>query len=109
MAIAVHSSAVLDPKAALMDYGEDVLETRLRGFEVVVLPEPGAPNGGESGRTELRKRLAPMTQGKRPLWLGTTVALSDPEMIPAEISATLTAMSEQPAMPLVLMDEAAVP
>jgi hypothetical protein len=109
MAIAVHSSAVLDPKAALMDYGEDVLETRLRGFEVVVLPEPGAPNGAESGRTELRKRLAPMTQGKRPLWLGTTLALSDPEMIPAAFSATLTSMSEQPAMPLVLMDEAAVP
>jgi tetratricopeptide (TPR) repeat protein len=109
VAVTVHASAVLDPKAALMDYGEDVLESRLRGFEVVVLPESGASNGAESGRTDLIKRLIPMMQGERPLWLGTSLTLSDPEMIPAAITATLTAMSEQPAIPLVLMNEAIVP
>jgi Hypothetical glycosyl hydrolase family 13 len=109
MAITVHANAVLDPKAALMDYGEDVLESRLRGFEVVVLPESGTANGAESGPTELRRRLASMTQGERPLWLGTTLTLSDPELMPAAINATLTALSDQPAVALVLMNEAAVP
>jgi hypothetical protein len=109
VAVTVHASAVLDPKTALMDYGEDLLESRLRGFEVVVLPESGASNASESGRTELTKRLAPMIQGERPLWLGTPLTLSDPESIPAAISATLTAMSEWPAIPLVLMTETVVP
>jgi hypothetical protein len=109
MAITVHANAVLDPKAALMDYGEDVLESRLRGFEVVVLPEAGTANGAESGLAELRRRLASMTQGERPLWLGTTLTLSDPELIPAAINETLTALSDQPAVALVLMNEAAVP
>jgi hypothetical protein len=109
VAVTVHASAVLDPKAALMDYGEDLLESRLKGFEVVVLPESGASNGSASGRTELTRRLVPMTQGERPLWLGTPLTQSDPESIPAAISATLTGMSEQPAIPLVLMNETIVP
>jgi hypothetical protein len=86
-----------------------VLESRLRGFEVVVLPEAGTANGAESGLTELGRRLASMTQGEQPLWLGTTLTLSDPELIPAAINATLTALSDQPAVALVLMNEAAVP
>jgi tetratricopeptide (TPR) repeat protein len=109
VAVTVHASAVLDPKAALMDYGEDLLESRLKGFEVVVLPESGGSNASESGRTELTKRLAPMIQGERPLWLGTPLTLSDPESIPVAISATLTAMSERPAIPLVLITETVVP
>jgi Hypothetical glycosyl hydrolase family 13 len=109
VAVTVHASAVLDPQAALMDYGEDVVETRLRGFEVVVLPEAGTATGAESGRTELMKRLAPMVAGERPLWIGTTLAPTDPKLIPAAITTTLTAMQEQPASPLVLMNEAVVP
>jgi hypothetical protein len=109
VAVTVHASAVLDPKAALMDYGEDLLESRLKGFEVVVLPESEASNGSGSGRTELTKRMAPMIQGERPLWLGTPLTLSDPDSMPAAISATLTEMSDQPAIPLVLMNETAVP
>jgi len=103
-----HASAVLDPKAALMDYGEDVLETRLRGFEVVVL-ESGAATGVDSARTKLLKRLTPTTPGERPLWLGSSLARSDPDMLPAMINAALIPMSDQPQIPLVLMNEAAVP
>jgi hypothetical protein len=109
VAVTVHASAVLDPKAALMDYGEDLLESKLRGFEVVVLSESGASNASESGRVELTKRLVPTIQGERPLWLGTPLTLSDPESIPAAISATLTARSERPVIPLVLMTETVVP
>ncbi len=109
IAITVHSSAVLDPNAALMDYGEDVSETRLRGFEIVVLPESESPDGSESGGTEIRKRLAPMTNGERPLWLGTTLSVSDPEMMPAAVRSALASTSEQPAVPLVLLNERAVP
>lgn len=109
IAITVHSSAVLDPNAALMDYGEDVSETRLRGFEIIVLPELESPNGSASGRTELRKRLAPMTHGERPLWLGTTLSASDPEMMPAAIRSALASTSEQPAVPLVLLNQTTVP
>lgn len=109
MVVTVHASAVLDPKASLMDYGEDLLETRLKGFEVLVLPEPEASIGAGSGRTAFMKRLVLTMSGERPLWLGTSLSLSDPEMIPEAISTTLTAMSEQPQTPLVLMNEAIVP
>lgn len=109
MAITVHASAVLDPKTALMDYGEDVLETRLRGFEVVVLPESETPNGADPGQSELKKRMASIANGERPLWLGTTLTVSNPEQVPAAVSAALASMPEQSAVPLVLMNEAAVP
>ena len=109
MVVTVHGSAVLDPKASLMDYGEDLLETRLKGFEVLVLPEPEASTGVGSGRTELLKRLTPTMPGERVLWLGISLTLSDPEMIPEAVNTTLTVMSEQPRIPLVLMNEAVVP
>jgi len=86
-----------------------VLETRLRGFEVVVLLESGAAIGVDSARTELLKRLTPTTPGERPLWLGSSLARSDPDMLPAMINAALIPMSDQPQIPLVLMNEAAVP
>ena len=109
LAVTDHASAVLDPKAALMDYGEDVLETRLRGFEVVVVLESGAATEIDSARTELLKRLTPTTTGGRPVWLGSSLARSDPDMLPATINAALVLMSDQPQIPLVLMNEAAVP
>jgi hypothetical protein len=109
VAVTVHASAVLDPKTALTDYGEDVLESRLRGFEVLVLPEAGLSAAAESAQTEFMNRLTSTVPGERPLWFGTMLTPSGPEMIPAAISATLMAMSEQPQVPLVLMSETAVP
>jgi len=105
----IHASAVLDPKASLIDYGEDLLETRLRGFEALVLLESEASTGGGISRTELVKRLAQTTTGERPLWLGLALTRSDPDMIPEAVTTTLTAMSEQPQTPLVLMNGAVVP
>jgi len=109
MVMTVHASAVLDPKASLIDYGEDLLETRLRGFDALVLLESEASTGGGIGRTELVKRLAQTTTGERPLWLGLALTRSDPDMIPEAVTTTLTAMSEQPQTPLVLMNGAVVP
>lgn len=109
MVVTIHASAIRDPKASLMDYGEDVLETRLKGFEVVVLPEPEISTGTGFGQTELAKQLAPTMSGERPLWLGISLTLSEPELIPTAISSTLTVMSDQPQIPLVLMNEAVLP
>ena len=109
MVMTIHASAVLDPKASLIDYGEDLLETRLRGFEALVLLESEASTGGGISRTELVKRLAQTTTGERPLWLGLALTRSDPDMIPEAVTTTLTAMSEQPHTPLVLMNGAVVP
>jgi hypothetical protein len=105
VAIAVHSSAVLDPKAALIQFGEDLFETKLRGFDVVVLP------GAETIRVDptsmdVSQRSLPKAGGTY-FWPATSFNMTDPANVPTSLQSVLATLSVQG--PIVLMDEGALP
>ena len=111
-AVAVHEHAVLSPVDALMEYGEDVLETKQRGLHIIVKPEPGmAERSGEQGaRMEtVRQRLAPTAGDERRLWLGLALGSSDLSSLVTAVRATLATKVGQAGTHLLLMNGPAIP
>jgi len=112
VAVVVHERAVLSPADALMEYGEDVLETKQRGLHLVVQPEPGMSEGSDEQRAKLetvQQRLTPMPGDERQLWLGMTLGAADPSSLVTAVSAILATKAGQVGPHLLLMNGSAVP
>ena len=110
--VAVHERAVISPADALMEYGEDVLETKQQGLHLVVQPEPDmSERSGEQGaRLEtVRQRLSPTAGDERQLWLGTALGAADPASLVTAVRAVLATKVGQVGSHLVLMNGPAIP
>ena len=112
VAVVVHERAVLSPADALMEYGEDVLETKQRGLHLVVQPEPGMSEGSDEQRAKLetvQQRLTPMPGDERQLWLGMALGATDPSSLVTAVSAILATKVGQVGPHLLLMNGQAIP
>jgi hypothetical protein len=112
VAVAVHERAVFSPAEALMEYGEDVLETKQRGFHLVVQPEPGMSEGSDdqgAGIETVRQRLAPTAGDERQLWLGVALRASDPASLVTAVKAIVATKVGQAGTHLLLMNGPAIP
>jgi len=112
VAVAVHERVVFSPSDALKEYGEDVLETKQRGLQLVVLPEPRmVERSDEQGaRLEtLRQRLAPTAGDERQLWLGMALSEADRSSLVTSVRATSATKVGQAGTHLLLMNGPAIP
>ncbi len=112
VAVAVHERAVFSPAEALMEYGEDVLETKQRGFHLVVQPEPGMSDRSDNQEAAIdtvRQRLAPTAGDERQLWLGTALGALDPASLVTAVSAIVATKVGQAGTHLLLMNGPAIP
>lgn len=112
VAVTVHEHALFFPLDALMDYGEDVIETKQRGLHLVVLPESGVVEGSEKqgARLEMvRQRLTPTAGNERQLWLGMTLGASDPSSLVTAVRAILETKVGQAGTHLLLINGPAIP
>ena len=108
----VHERAVLSPVDALMEYGEDVLETKQRGLHIIVQPEPGMPErlDDQGVRMEaVRQQLAPTAGDERQLWLGVALGASDLSSLVAAVRAALSTTVGQAGTHLLLMNGPSIP
>ena len=111
-AVAVHEQAVLAPAEALMDYGEDLLETKQRGLHVIVQPEPISPERSHepgAGMERVRQRLALTSGDERQLWMGMVLGASDPASLAAAVQASIAATVGRAGPHLLLMNRPAIP
>ena len=112
VAVVVHERAVFSPVDALMEYGEDVLETKQRGLHIIVQPEPGMPERSDEqgARMEtVRQRLAPTAGDERQLWLGMALGASDQSSLIAAVGAALSTTVGQAGTQLLLMNGPVIP
>ena len=112
VAVVIHENAVLAPAEALMDYGEDLLETKQRGLQIVVQPKPGiSERSDEQGAAMdmVRQRLAPTSVDERQLWLGMALSESDPSWLVTGVRAAVTTKIGQAGTHLLLMTGPAIP
>ena len=112
VAVVVHERAVFFPVEALMEYGEDVLETKQRGLHLVVQPEPGMPERSDdqgAAMDTVRQRLAPTAEDERQLWLGMALGASDPSSLVNAVRAALSTKVGQAGTHLLLMNGPAIP
>ena len=112
VAVVVHERALLSPADALMEYGEDVLETKQRGLHLVVQPEPGMSERSDeqgAGLETVRQRLAPTAGDERQLWMGMTLGASDPSTLVTAVRALLATKAGQAGPHLLLMNGPAIP
>jgi len=112
VAVAVHERAVISPADALMEYGEDVLETKQQGLHLVVQPEPGMSERSDEQGARLetvRQRLSPTAGDERQLWLGTALGAADPASLVTAVRAVLATKVGQVGSHLVLMNGPAIP
>ena len=112
VATVVHGRAVLSPADALMEYGEDVLETKQRGLHLVVQPEPAMSERLDeqaAAMETVRQRLAPTARDERQLWLGMALGASDPSSLVTVVRATLATKVWQAGTHLLLMNRSAIP
>jgi len=112
VAVAVHERAVFFPVDALMEYGEEVLETKQRGLHLVVQPEPGISERSDEREARLktmRQRLAPTAGDERQLWLGMTLDAADPSSLVTAVRAILATKVLQTGTHLLLMNGPAIP
>ena len=111
-AVVVHERAVLSPVDALMEYGEDVLETKQRGLHIIVQPEPGMPERLDDQRVRMeavRQQLAPTAGDERQLWLGVALGASDLSSLVAAVRAALSTTVGQAGTHLLLMNGPSIP
>ncbi|MDP1769874.1 MAG: hypothetical protein Q8L74_13870, partial [Nitrospirota bacterium] len=111
-AVAVHEEAVFSPAEALTDYGEDLLEAKQRGLDIIVQPEPVSPersNEPGAGMERVRQRLALTSGGERQLWMGMALGASDPASLVAAVQASIAATVGQAGPHLLLMNGPAIP
>lgn len=112
MAVAVHERAVLSPAAALTEYGEDLLETKQRGLDVIVQPELTLPERSEEqgmAKETVRQRLAPTVREERQLWMGMALNASDPASLAAAVRDAIATQVGQAGPHLLLMSGPAIP
>ena len=112
VAVTVHERAVFFPLDALTDYGEDVIETKQRGFHLVVLPESGTFEGPDKQGARLetvRQRLTPTAGNERRLWLGMTLGASDPSSLVTAVRAMLATKVGEVGTHLLLINAPAIP
>jgi len=112
VAVVVHERALLSPADALMEYGEDVLETKQRGLHLVVQPEPGMSERSDeqgAGLETVRQRLAPTAGDERQLWMGITLGASDPSTLVTAVRVLLATKAGQAGPHLLLMNGPAIP
>lgn len=112
MAVAMHERAVLSPAEALTEYGEDLLETKQRGLDVIVQPEPILPGqleGQGAGMERVRQRLAPTARDERQLWMGMALSVSDPASLVAAVRAAIASQVGPPGPHVLLMSGSAIP
>jgi hypothetical protein len=107
-AVVVHESAVLSPVDALMEYGEDVLETKQRNLHVIVLPEDRSADLG-AGLEIVQQRLAPTTRDERQLWLGVALHASDPSSLVTTVRDVLATKVGRTGMHLFLINRPPIP
>ena len=111
-AVVVHERAVFSPADALTEYGEDVLETKQRGFHIIVQPESGMPerSNEQVARMEtVRQRLVPIVGDARQLWLGVAIDKSDLSSLAAAVRAALSTQIGQAGTHLFLMNGSVIP
>jgi tetratricopeptide (TPR) repeat protein len=111
-AVVVHERAVFAPVEALTEYGEDVLETKQRGFHIVVQPESVMPERSNEQvvRMEtIRQRLAPIVGDGRQLWLGVAIDKSDLSSLATAVRAALSTQAGQAGTHLFLMNGSVIP
>lgn len=112
VAVVVHERAVLSPVDALMEYGEDVLETKQQGLHLIVQPEPGMsawPDEQGARMETVRQRLAPTAGDERQLWLAMALGASDPSSLVTAVRATIAAKVGQAGTHLLLLNGPAFP
>ena len=112
VAVVVHERAVLSPADALMEYGEEVLETKQQGLHLVVQPEAGMPERLDEQGTRMetvRQRLEPTAWDERQLWLGMALGASDPSSLVTAVRAILATKAGQVGPHLLLMNGQAIP
>ena len=112
VAVVVHERAIFSPADALMEYGEDVLETKQRGLHLVVQPAPGMSERSDAqgaGTESVQQRLAPTAGDERQLWLGMTLGASDPSSLVTAVRAILATKAGQVGPHLLLMNGPAIP
>ena len=111
-AVIVHEQAVFSPVDALMEYGEDVLETKQRGLHIIVQPESGMPERSDEqvARMEtVRRRLVPIVGEGRQLWLGVAMGKLDVSSFVTVVRAAFSAQVGQAGTHLLLMNGSAIP
>jgi hypothetical protein len=111
-AVVVHERAVFLPVDALTEYGEDVLETKQRGFHIIVQPESGIPerSNEQMARMEMvRQRLIPIVGDGRQLWLGVAIDKSDLSSLATAVRAALSTPAGQVGTHLFLMNGSVIP
>jgi hypothetical protein len=112
VAVVVHERAIFFPVDALMEYGEDVLETRQRGLPLVVQPEAGMLERSDdqgAAMDTVRQRLAPTAGDERQLWLGMALGASDQPSLVTAVRAALSTKVGQAGTHLLLINGPALP
>jgi Tetratricopeptide repeat len=112
VAVVVHEHAVFSPADALTEYGEDVLETKQRGLNLVVPPGSGIPERSDergAGIETVRQRLAPTVGDERQLWLGMALGAADLSSQVTAVRAILATKVGQVGPHLLLMNRPAIP
>jgi len=112
VAVVVHEHAVFSPADALTEHGEDVLETKQRGLNLVVPPSSGMPERSdeqEAVMETVRQRLAPTAGDERQLWLGIALSAADLSSQVTAVRATLAKKVRQVGPHLLLMNGLAIP
>jgi len=112
VAVVVHERAVFFPVDALMEYGEDVLETKQRGLHLVVQPEVGMLERSDdqgAAMDTVRQRLAPTAGDERRLWLGMALGAFDQSSLITAVRAALSTKVGQAGTHLLLINGPALP
>jgi hypothetical protein len=112
VAVVLHERAAFFPVDAMMEYGEDVLETKQRGLHLVIQPEPGLPGRFDEHGVRLeamRQRLALTAGDERLLWLGMAVGVADPSSLVTAVRGILKTNVWQAGTHLLLINGPAIP
>jgi tetratricopeptide (TPR) repeat protein len=111
-AVVVHERAVFSPVDALTEYGEDVLETKQRGFHIIVQPDPGMPERSNEQVVRMEtvwQRLVSIVGDGRQLWLGVALDKSDLPSLAAAVRAALSTQAGGAGTHLFLMNGPVIP
>ena len=111
-AVVVHERAVFSPVDALTEYGEDVLETKQRGLQIIVQPESEMPERSNEPMVRMetvRQRLAPIVGDGRQLWLGVAIDKSDLSSLATVVKAALSTQTGRAGTHLFLMYGSVIP
>lgn len=112
VAVVLHERAAFFPVDAMMEYGEDVLETKQRGLHLVIQPESGLPGRFDEHGVRLeamRQRLALTAGDERLLWLGMALGVAGPSSLVTAVRGILKRNVWQAETHLLLINGPAIP